>query len=560
MADLSQEIGVVPGGGRPWGLISNDSAAKTDAAGSQILGIQGKQLLQQQREQYAQKAAALKKAQEDQDAINAKIRGADVPLVHQKYNDARNATMDFEKNSNNLDRNTYLNRQQQVNQKWADVNKLISQSVQGKAQDAEDIKNQSDPKNSMDYADDAHTRLAQRVNTPINQWSNAPVLDNNEKPVIDENGKAKIQDLGDPTSYRYTKKEDYTKILSDATGDGKGKLTGGVVVGNPNAINRTENSFIGINSPYQISSTLASTIPTDNEKLKLKAADRVKDFKFQHKDISDADIVSRDKAYNEQYLTDPNVKAAYGFNGNEQFATTGDPVLDKYIKFDAQTQAMLHPPVKDTKRTTNEAAKTAEDHNFEIYKIHLNHDLKNGDDNAAASSINDGFDAMYKGNGNKVTTKLASVNGQEGVNEVRDIISAPLDFRKQFTAHIGAGKGVIPDAIVKRPNGNLVGVYYQRYQKEDENDGHVAGEIKKADNGAIPARTDITPVELDPNSSRLAFAKGLGGTKAVDALSKQKNNSNYTIGGKKYSNNDLKKMGYSDDQINQAIKLGTIKQ
>lgn len=39
-----------------------------------------------------------------------------------------------------------------------------------------------------------------------------------------------------------------------------------------------------------------------------------------------------------------------------------------------------------------------------------------------------------------------------------------------------------------------------------------------------------------------------------------KSTQNYTIKGKKYTKADLNKMGYSDEQIEQAIKLGTIKQ
>src|ERR1700743_2943232 len=95
-------IGVVPGGGQPYGDIYNTNMPETNAAAEQITGIQGKLLLQQQREKQAQKQAKLKEAQDQQDAINAKVRGADAPLVMEKYNDVKNASMDLEKNSKNL--------------------------------------------------------------------------------------------------------------------------------------------------------------------------------------------------------------------------------------------------------------------------------------------------------------------------------------------------------------------------------------------------------------------------------------------------------------------------
>lgn len=544
------EIGQLPGNGAAWGNIYNTNMPQTDEAANQAASLQGQQLLQQQRELQAQKAAKLKDAQDQQDKINANVRGADVPLVNQKYNDFREASMDLEANKKKLPREVYLDRQQQVNQKLADVTKLIADSTQGKAQDAEDIKNQSDPSKSFDYNDNAHNILNQRVNTPINQWSAAPVLDANGKQVMDENGKPKTQDLSDPSLVKYKAKEDFSPLIQTAVGKSE-KLNGGIPIGNQGGINRTTKDYTGSNSAYGIANTLSTSLQSDDKKGGLKAVERQADILQQSGNVSDADMAATDKQYNESYLTNPDVKAAYGLTGKETFPNTGNPKIDKLVKYIAQKQAMLpdNMPKAETKVVANAAVKDASDHAFDLQKIKYAHDLKQGDDKGATTGIDDSWNELYKGTGTGVTTKIANPQGTGGTtDEHRDIISAPLDFRKAFTVEATNKDGkvtkLVPDAIVKRPNGNLVGIYYQR---------DADGNVSKSDNGNIPSRTDITPVELDPTTAKAAYAKAIGGTKAVDALSKkQTTEKQYKLNNKTFSQSDIekgaKKYGMTVDQ------------
>jgi hypothetical protein len=546
----AEAIGAVPGGGQPYGDIYNTNMPDTQAAQEQVTGIEGKMLLMQQRQQAAQKQAKLKEAAEQQDKIDAQVRGADIPAVHSAYNDWRAASMDLQQNSKNLPRDEYLDRQNKVNQKYAAVSKLIAQSAQGKILDNEDLKNQADQSKSLLWNDNAHNILNQRINTPITEWGSAPVSDNNGKPVMDENNKPKTQDLGDPSLMRYTPKEDFSPLIEGAVGKSE-KLNGGIPVDNQNGINRTTKDYTGSHSAYNIASTISDGLQSDDKKSGLKAVDRQMDLIHQYGNVSDADMAATDKQYNQQYLTNPDVRSAYGLKGNEAFPNTGNPKIDGIVKYIAEKQAMLpdNMPKAETKTTTNEAAKTAEDHQWD--KDFYNY-KKNADKADAGKSIDDSWANMNKGNGVTLTTQVSSPenNGMVGT-EKRAVISAPTPFKKMFAVQIGTTdkkSELLPDDVVLRPNGNYVGMYYQR-----NDDGTI-----KIENGQKVARTDITPVELDKNTAKLGYAKAFGGEKAVAALSKyQQQGKTYSFKGKSVSQAAVTKAAAAsgmsvDDYIKQA--------
>lgn len=552
------EIGTVPGNGQPFGNIYNTATPNTEAAGQELAGLQGRILAQQQRYQAVQKNAKLKEAADQQNKIDAQVRGADVPAVHSAYNDWRAASMDLQQNSKNLPRDEYLDRQSQVNQKYADVTKLINDSTQRKAVEGEMLKQQADPSNAYKFNSDAPNYLSQSIKTPIDKLNSFSPTDENGKPIVDAaTGKSKVVDLTDPTNYAYKPIMDFTPTINDAVGKGT-KLNGGIPVGDQNGINRVTKDYTGVNNPFDIASTLSGTLGADDAKTKTKAVDKQQDFLRQYGNVSPQDMAATDKQFQQQYLTNPDVKAAYGLKGTEQFPNTGNPQVDNTVKYLAQKQALLHPPTAETKTTTNEAVKDATDHKFDLYKAKYEQGLRKGDDLSAGKSIDDNYALLTKGNGQVAQSQVTGSDGKTIV-ENRPIISAPLAFRKQFAAQSittdlngkKATTDVIPDALAQRPDGSIVGIYNQKY---------AGGNTIKV-NGQAPQRTDITPVQLDQKTAKLAFAKATGGDKAVESLSKyQQQSPTYTVGGKKYSNADLKKMGYNDDQINQAIKLGTIKQ
>lgn len=554
------EIGTVPGngGGQPYGEIFNTATPNTEAAGQELAGLQGRILAQQQRYQAVQKNAKLKEAADQQNKIDAQVRGADVPAVHSAYNDWREASMDLQQNSKNLPRDVYLSRQQQVNQKYSDVTKLIDDSTQRKAVEGEMLKQQADPSNAYKFNNDAPNYLSQSIKTPINQLSNYNPTDTNGKPIVDPTtGKNKTVDLTDPSNYAYKPIMDFMPTINDAVGKAT-KLNGGIPVGDQNGINRVTKDYTGINNPFDIANTLSGTLGADDEKTKTKAVDKQADFVRQYGNVSPQDMAATDKQFTQQYLTSPDVKAAYGLKGTEQFPNTGNPQIDNIVKYISEKQALLHPPTAEQKTTTNEAVKDATDHNFELYKAKYDQNLKKGDDLSAGKSIDDNYALLTKGNGQVAQSQVTGSDGKTTV-ENRPILSAPLAFRKEFTAQATTtdanGKksttDVVPDALAYRPDGSIIGIYNQK---------NPDGSTIKV-NGQAPQRTDITPIQLDKNTAKIAFAKATGGDKAVESLSKyQQQNPTYTFNGKQYTTAELKKMGYTDDKISKAIQIGNLKQ
>ena len=121
--------------------------------------------------------------------------------------------------------------------------------------------------------------------------------------------------------------------------------------------------------------------------------------------------------------------------------------------------------------------------------------------------------------------------------ETQDVV---LKMVKPALGGVSVGQA---DIYLKKEADGTNAVYTSKALMDD--DGNV---VRKA-NDRIGALT-TTGVNLAAN-------KG-GGVKAKKAIMQQKS-SKYVVGGKEYSMDDLKGMGYTEDQVNQAIKAGTVK-
>lgn len=102
---------------------------------------------------------------------------------------------------------------------------------------------------------------------------------------------------------------------------------------------------------------------------------------------------------------------------------------------------------------------------------------------------------MTKPNGSKVEAKVMKV-------------SSP--FRKLLSVD-----GIEPDQVVKLPNGDVQGYFYQRYSKNDANipKGRKAGDIVVGANGKMPIALDIKPVVLSRNDAKIAYGKTISSGK-----------------------------------------------
>jgi hypothetical protein len=115
-----------------------------------------------------------------------------------------------------------------------------------------------------------------------------------------------------------------------------------------------------------------------------------------------------------------------------------------------------------------------------------------------------------------------------------------LDKAKSALGITTIGQG---DIYVKKESDGTNGVYTSKDILNDNN------KVQRAKNSRIGTLTS-TGINLSANKS----------AKSQAAVIKDKpSGKSYLIGGKNYSMNDLKGMGYTEDQVNQAIKAGTVK-
>ena len=151
-------------------------------------------------------------------------------------------------------------------------------------------------------------------------------------------------------------------------------------------------------------------------------------------------------------------------------------------------------------------------------------------------------------------------SGNEGYNFIQKVSSA---IKNNDSASLGGllgnfyalagGKNTYSDAkVVKDKSGNPL--KYLFYLKDSDG-------------------SDLDPIEIVPSDKNLLnklsgiYQRLTGSDKKLESkiLSESTNKNTpkaatYNIGGKSYNKSDLNKMGYTDAQIEQAIKLGTIKQ
>jgi predicted transcriptional regulator with HTH domain len=97
-----------------------------------------------------------------------------------------------------------------------------------------------------------------------------------------------------------------------------------------------------------------------------------------------------------------------------------------------------------------------------------------------------------------------------------------------------------------RPDGTITGV---EFTLKDEYGEPVTRTLKP---DASNLKAQLVGLYQDIAGSSTKAEKGLAAEPAVKSAT-------YKVGGKSYTKSDLNKMGYTDSQIEQAIKLGTIK-
>lgn len=546
---MALEFGQRPGGNAPWGQIDAAPTQYSDAVAQQLLSQGGALQLEaakaadkKQEEARAQKQRASDAEEAQSKEIDAKVRAADVPAIHSAYNDYRQKAQDLIKNQKNMPREDYLKAQQDVNNSYANAQQQIAASSQRKTVEQETLKDMADPNNVNKYNPNAIKLMNASIGTPISQLGNYQPVGDDNKPVLDTNGKPTTLDLKDPSNYLYKSTTNFDDIYNGAMGK-QGKLNSGVPMGNQSGITTHNVDYEGTAAPAQFGTNLITSLTGNDEKGKIPAEKVMADFKYHTSNVTPDMITQSNKDYQEKVLNNPAYQQAYEAALNQAIPKTGNPEVDAKVNYVTQQYAITHPPVSKINQVTNAAAKDEADHNFDIYKINYQHALKKGDEAKAGKGIEDNFNVMYAGNGTTATTTVTNPTTGEQTKEERKPISAPLSFRKAFSVPITGKDGkpteIVPDQIVKLPNGNLKGLYYQR-----DDSGNI---VNAGTSGSQPERLDVTPVEMNPNTAKLAFAKAIGGEKAVAGVAKTLSSSSNKV----YK---LNNKSFSQDAVDKAAK------
>lgn len=137
---------------------------------------------------------------------------------------------------------------------------------------------------------------------------------------------------------------------------------------------------------------------------------------------------------------------------------------------------------------------------------------------------------------------IKKIEGSIKNNDVQSLLSYADNL-----AGMRGGKLTYESAVpLKRTDGSISGIQFNLKNEYDE----PVKKVFKSD--ASNLRAQLVGLYQDIAGSSTKAEKSLAAEPAPKSVT-------YKVGGKSYSKSDLNKMGYTDAQIEQAIKLGTIK-
>lgn len=497
MADLSQEVGQIPGGGKPWGDIYSFGSPEVDKLGERLWQTERLNAVNGNK----QRMALQKQMTGEETNAEKLIRGADVPDFTNAYSAYKNASMDFNKNQNNLPIEDRIQQQMNVNNLYGQAMKLVADSKARKALELGTGKDILNPANRNLYADNAGDLITSSMNTPIAKL--------NAVPITGDDGKPTTVDLTNPNSFLYKSNTDFAQNFKDA--QGKQVTLNAPDISKPTDLVHVLTQYKGFNSPQNFYNSLLANVGSDDVKNKVSAGKRMRDFVAQYGNISDNDYATTEAKYN-QLVGSPSYQAAYGAQASNPFPASADNTqTGKVAKYLAMNYALNNQPTSEPLYKDNRGNILNDQQLFALKKQAIGlADRKNLFDYEQASTqgkgeqfLENNFNALYNSNGGGLTTKKT-----DGTTETATVLNAPTALKKAFAGETNvtdpstgktSTKEVMPDDIVKLPNGNLKGYYYER---------DATGNIKKSDDtGQVPQRKDLTPVELNPTTAKDVYGK-----------------------------------------------------
>lgn len=504
---------------------------------------------QRQRELYKQQQDKALDDNFSKELVN--IKKADIPEVVQSWNDFKQAHINLQRKG----RNATPDDQYNVLQKKADVYQKINGSIEHKAflkQQSEAIKND---KKGL-YADDATGKITTMLNTPTSQ--------------VD---RSKDSELLYPYSM-----PDLNKELDIARGKGSEKEV--TVKSEPSKTDPYKDEIHTLkvgNNPNQFYNSLGQSTVSSNKKKSFVGIENNKYDVQQLQDLEDR--------YNAK-IHDPAFIAAYGetkpFEGTD--TELGNAL--KIATMEEYANKELKPKIT---YSVNQGRKTNEQQQFALKKMGYNDQLIRGrmklaqgykealsdyksskDEQEQNGILNKFIDNSYNAGTDKIVNTEGVSKDIKGVDidgrrYEGKFIDVPKDIKKEYAQY--RGKDAKGEDVWDYPNG-----FYLTNDKKTLIPLYLGSETQT---GGNYLKSDSKPVDIQQYKlplSKLLLTKKSTGSEVVDDFSGDEQGgytpkikttttemNKETKSVHNYSRDQYKSAGWTDEQINKALKAGKIK-
>jgi len=470
-----------------------------------------------------------------------KVRSVDTPDVINSYNQYKQLkkTLLFDKQLQR-DPLAYNQIQQEANRAYQNIFTTANKSAELK----EMQKNLSSArmKNPDIYADDFGQRMASLMNTPISGLDNHPVYGN---------------ELTNMDKYMYGgSNTNWADYLQKAAGQPKQVFADEKLL--DGGLQTQITPYMYGNTPAQVKDYLLGTMG-------LHKTDRDAAYQWDH--LTDKQIEDVTNAY--QSIPKEKWKQM-GLDGPQNVSPKNlDSKAEKYASYLAMQYAIANEPKQGTpvyrenKKATLDWQLNKDKimegirHGNRMAEMSFRDQLKNkGDDEQ-----NDMMDELYdnlKSDALKSPIKYTPAEGKP-YNQYQLKVTPAI--KTMFAVTDSKGHKIYPDDVrLSTDHTKVIPIFYEHYI---DNKGNPTQEVVKNEKGESKALTDLSHPILE-SEFKQRWKKELMGAQAYGTSLKNKKaekrspSINYKIEGKTYTHDQLNKMGYDDNEIEQAIKAGII--
>lgn len=354
------QIGVVPGGGRPFGGIYKvDTSALTRLS---------ERLINDEQQMIAQRQKDALDLDEQYQKAYTKIKPVDQEKLRLMYDAYKKQNIDLLKSKNKLKGDEYIKRQSELNKMLADTFAYAQKSMDDKSE-LEDI-NKRRLQNPNLFDPDSYKIDNIRWNTPVDKLD-TPVVHPTQK---DEKGVARLINLRDPNNLMWKSNIQWGDVTRKAIGSPVERGADEQFVDPNDKFTTVTRKYKGVNSPVQIATILSATaMGSRNGATAITEA---------FGDVmTPENIISIPQAY-EEWRKKPEVVAAYGKEGTEFPPSVWNSQTTTAATLKAMQLAMANTPTPFEKaRTRKQAVMSQQQANaldrqfkgyqFSVNKIHL---------------------------------------------------------------------------------------------------------------------------------------------------------------------------------------------